>query len=939
MSWDPDTIKYPANDPAIVLSVSEDAYELIALKDPLALYVENAVVEKSIKHENASASQPSECYLFTHSLNTAGSATNPLIIGTPGLAGTYTQPNGIQGGVLEIYVQTLKLDAVKRLRLQAHGGHGHNQITGEPIPDIGKAGGDGGDGGKITIYVGSQFKEASDRVQAVLDKIIDEHYHWPADFTNDVNKLMECVLAEDVQKVHQMPPSMRTAEDVLKVSKESITHELIALLTALQRPEDELLAELSQIANVDGGAYGVGGKGKKEDGKNGKAGKEGTLSIIRAGDYPEICKRKVCFAHPIQCRMLLDKANLLWFCGTLRQKAQGVIILERILKRLEFLDFKPAQQSHAEEPLWSAYRAAEYGLFLTSGPKDEEPASIQQLRAIKTEAEAALIHIRSGDDYYGGKSGDVRLGARKVPRASFKFYQETAAYFVEYLAKAEDTYRKCLSSSKDEEAKREAVRKRISMCETVAQNANTMIAEAKKDLVKSGMAIRVRNEAIKPARERLEKELETVMDLIRKQFGANFQDLLDALGQVIFVHGSWPMVGLQGVELLNKGISQIESDTGVKVNKDYLIKKIHDISNTIESLDEGYNVLKKDGSLDLYDPGAAKLIILETETMKLLNEFSFKLGLEPLKEVKKRFDAYIDAVQKRNNAVLSYNVALALLLKYEMEIESLRALKGELEREASNLEAAHPTMQAFLKKLYGDSIQIAQLWLYKTQQAYCFVALNNENVIGKAMADFNFSSFDSDMLRAVHASLSNRYRDHTESMGQSTQVYSGLKYHLKERDVRILQSGGDMGVILDVYISTNPPTDGPDVFFRRADVRLTKVRFFAVGVSTSDDRLDVVITHSGKEAILDKEGTRYEFDHDPLVVGFKYDTTKMKAEGPDTSDGDIASANDDKYALVGPFTSWRIEILSESNKDLDLSDVSAAYFEFDFRYREMPMEY
>lgn len=57
------------------------------------------------------------------------------------------------------------------------------------------------------------------------------------------------------------------------------------------------------------------------------------------------------------------------------------------------------------------------------------------------------------------------------------------------------------------------------------------------------------------------------------------------------------------------------------------------------------------------------------------------------------------------------------------------------------------------------------------------------------------------------------------------------------------------------------------------------------------------------------------------------------SSGPGTSDGTMGSATEDDFSLVGPFTTWRIEIRTEDNPGLDLSKITEAYMEFDCQYR------
>ena len=142
-----------------------------------------------------------------------------------------------------------------------------------------------------------------------------------------------------------------------------------------------------------------------------------------------------------------------------------------------------------------------------------------------------------------------------------------------------------------------------------------------------------------------------------------------------------------------------------------------------------------------------------------------------------------------------------------------------------------------------------------------------------------------------------------------------------------IQDSGREGIVLMIDI---PPTD--NAFKDKADIRLTKVRFFAPGAKTDTNRLEAKITHSGKETIANNRLKRFKFSHDPIKVTFRYNMETMKAEGDDTVDGNISWPAENDFALPGPFTQWKIEIRDTVNKNLDLSDVSSAYLEFDYQF-------
>lgn len=51
-----------------------------------------------------------------------------------------------------------------------------------------------------------------------------------------------------------------------------------------------------------------------------------------------------------------------------------------------------------------------------------------------------------------------------------------------------------------------------------------------------------------------------------------------------------------------------------------------------------------------------------------------------------------------------------------------------------------------------------------------------------------------------------------------------------------------------------------------ANVRVTKVRLWADGVTTADGQLQVRITHTGNETVVSQHNQGYPFSHDPVTL-------------------------------------------------------------------------
>ncbi|KAI9040187.1 uncharacterized protein KD926_008510 [Aspergillus affinis] len=926
---DPDVIRYPLHDANLILSVSEDPLSpQTGVKAPLDIYCENFKLDKSISSTNTSDDAPARFGIFTRNLLGLENVAKPLSISLSGADGTdKDNPNGHKGGVIDMYVEDLSLATARGLSIQARGGRGYTPLD-KLDAKVGENGGNGGDGGRVWAVVGGEVSNNALIADRILDHLADAQKKWPADFTNDIAEFVRLVEQKEVKPVYVPPSNMKTAEEIRKVQLYSFRTQVRRLRRVLGPAVDNLHIALSNAIDVHGGLYGTGSLGSEKPGKSGHQGKDQKPIIASTVDVDALLHTKVCYVHPIQCRMLLDKAKQLFWSGSLENKARSATILQRLQKRLEpFLMIPgPSSSSLTQLPLVQAYREAESRLCIVSDKKSAIPVSIKRLTTLTSEAEMTLKHIMSGVDFYGKR-------ADEVPRGSFTWYHNIAEYFLGQLEFVENTYKDWFNNGNDASARLNAIKNRGKLCDTKTELKTRLIKEAIVDLDISASTIDSLTETFPAARQAVLDEAAKVAQKIKEKFTVSFDDLVSSLSQVLFVHGGpaiLSMAALQTTSLVDKGLNKIEKDDGIQIPKTYLLSKLHRISGSFESLAEGYKVLN--GKVQLTDPGAEKLFAAETELEKLLDAFEVALGDDILKGVKQKFQKYIGIVLQRNSAVVRYNSDLTLLVQYHRELESLAVEKDDIVRkEYENLGADHPSMTAFMKNTNQDAVQTAQLWLYKQERAYSFLALRDAHIIGDALKGVPVSQYNVTHLRKAQAALYQYYNAvYKEKKGQPPQTHFGAKFSLEKDDVDDIKESGKKGIMLLVDV---PPT--ADTFRGKADVRLTKVRFFAPGAKTDNHRLEVKLTHTGKETVVNNRLKRFSFTHDPLKVTFRYNTETNKVHGDDVVDGNIAWPTENDFALPGPFTRWKIEIRNAVNKNMDLSGVQSPYLEFDYQFESV----
>ncbi|PYH38166.1 uncharacterized protein BO87DRAFT_403789 [Aspergillus neoniger CBS 115656] len=885
----PDIVEYPLANPIFILSVSEDAFAPVTgLQDGISLYIEKFSLKRQLVAENDfddNNSSTATFKLYTHEIDVPEESSDPVSLGLVGKDGTKDHLNGASGGNIELYVERFSPDSVKKIQINVSGGHGWDGIptTEDESP---ADGGDGGDGGHATVLLGRLLSQAIILSDSLLTKLNSDDSQWPIDFRDTVRTWISTMDQEEVKDIYALPSSMKDAKLILSGSKDTFTSGVAKAYQKLLMNEDSLLSEVTKSINANGGTYGVGGTSAQGQGQSGKSGSNGSHQSFFIDSTSTVLNSTVCYLHPVECQMLLDKARALLFLDNDDQKASALRYLQQLQRRFCQVD-----------------------------------------KTIK-----ALVTPK--DTY-----GDQNL---KVPRGSFAFYKEYADRFLNDLQEIENAYLGYLNNDTDAQEQAQAVAKRGSLCDTSKDQIQNSIVAVKYDLIAIDSKIAVAQEDMRITKVRLTEAIEEVEDAIASAFKFKFGDLLNGLSQVVSLKGditSTLNVVKAGAKWAYDNATKISKDTGVGINKSYLVSAVTQIEGSIEDLHEGYTVLV-DGDAQFDDPGCEKLLLLETELNKLLADFNAALGVEVLHKVKECFGQYIEKVQARNSAVMEYSADVQLLVNYLETIEGLNTQKKDIVRDEYNvLGLGYPTLTAFMRTLYTNSLTTVQLWLKKMQQAYAFVALDETNIIGHALEGFRFSQFTYDMLNHVRSDLDSYYAQRVESWGQSMQSLKGVTYPIPnvQQDLQNLTADNNT-----IQFAINPETINPDtqglIFGEgRVDIRLMTIRCFIDGAKTDTGYLDLNLVHTGQEAIVDEVGTVHNFDHQPVVTNFRYVIETKDYTGPGTVDGIIGTAStDDQYAMVGPFTTWQIVINSANNPGLDLSEAKDPYLEFDIEFRTRP---
>jgi hypothetical protein len=321
-----------------------------------------------------------------------------IVLAATGLDGaedgeTETDRHGKPGKLLSLYIQDLDHDACSRLAVRSRGGAGGNTKR-----DGGQVG-DGGNGGFVIALLQSTYA----RLSVIVDAFFWRDEFHPSD--SDKSKYSDPVKRNGTlyngakALLYAAPLSVTTTKDVMATIFDPLSQEIQKIdnketRTVLQM-KLALASARTTISNLirdqefkltpapsdtRGGYPGVGiGVTASNAGATGADGQQ-TFSLSNKAE--DIAKAQIAFAHPVQCDMLLTRANLCFYINSPKLRSAARRYYLRIVQRVGFV----LQSTDYDAALQDTY--------------DKCPimpsSSVADLRRIADEASNQLVHLNAG---------------------------------------------------------------------------------------------------------------------------------------------------------------------------------------------------------------------------------------------------------------------------------------------------------------------------------------------------------------------------------------------------------------------------------------------------------------------------------------------------------------------------------------------------------------
>ena len=290
----------------------------------------------------------------------------------------------------------------------------------------------------------------------------------------------------------------------------------------------------------------------------------------------------------------------------------------------------------------------------------------------------------------------------------------------------------------------------------------------------------------------------------------------------------------------------------------------------------------------------------------------------------------LEAALDRNNQILTYNANVNLLIKKRREAIIMDAKAVELSDEVlAKTDPDLPAISIFMERSYSESLWLLLESLSMTQRALRFWSLSTVDEIKEALQDKPPSLLDAATLSFVRTRLLKSYGEAVERFGKEPQTFSGIRHHLSPAELRRWTHHPQKKTIVEIPPVFRGTTAEQSPFYSKCNVRLHCVRFFAEGVTTKTETLLVILTHLGEETIVDTNDKAHTWVHEQIKVQFQYRLADRAFNVPSTVDGKIGEQTTNKYAMVGPFASWLIDVNPLYNTDIEMNEVSDAWLEFD----------
>ncbi|WP_027086557.1 hypothetical protein [Cohnella panacarvi] len=861
--------------------------------DEVYLYAEQVTLSHTFKLSHG--------ILSTGRMSTLGEAAFDLQ-GKPGMTpvegadGT----DGEDGGDLSLFIETVAADA-PHYKVNASGGQGGDGKAGLSSDPKGGDGGNGGCGGNVKLFYGHPYLKLAAELRSIYQR---------ADQDDIVKKLIgaldeypDVALIEPFRQKLKDGASPETAKDVIR--------EMASRLVVLA---DEWKSKALASTDVSGGLYGTYGEGVV-NGSNGIDGERGTFRILPVGSAAQLANVQeesfFPWVHPVQCRMLFEKARLRYLClepSDREAVADTMIAFKRLQQKTS--PFEQVDAGSALDKLWSKY--------------EQHVAAAGSVAIFKDLYDKTVLYLNrlsQGLDYYGYKYN-------YVPVVSLDFCREQLNALIANFKTIQEEYRLQLQALQDVTLAKSALAAARRQAEFTVRSHKTKMKKLVAMLGDTARTIDNYTPYIARKKAIVEEKIEGFRTKLEQHFDWSWDNIFSSLGSIAFAPTSSVMWITHGAKIVYDGKTKITGADGDSINEAYLVNRLNTITKDFQSLKEGYSAMPG-GSLQPDDPGAAKLIGDAEAIESLMRQVSDQIDSTELREA---LNDYVQTVIDRNGHIMTYNAAALLLLQTINEQQELESAIKQYNRDMiESITSVSSEYTGFVARMYFDAIAQIFEMLYLTTRAYNFWALEHtqlSDVLGGNVKEVTYAG----LLNAQNKMVG-LYQDAIKQFGTNCSPFpadghKGITFKLTPLQLAFMRTNYEAMVNIPLE---KHEADAKSPFAGLANVRITKVRCYLNGAKAKpgapDSEILLNITHSGQEQLISRNNAVYQFHHDKREVPFRYDLNDETIV-IDGGFGESLPGEKTPYALFGPYTTWKIEVDKSFRSRIDLSELKEVTLEF-----------
>jgi hypothetical protein len=597
---------------------------------------------------------------------------------------------------------------------------------------------------------------------------------------------------------------------------------------------------------------------------------------------------------------------------------------------------------------------------------------------------AALLawdQANQGFDYFGN-------GAYQVPSVSVGVYRgllKTSLNRLKDVEKVADQYFTALREERDALASLTDALGQVKAQQTLLQGAKADLEVKMKGEAEIINAAEIRRKA---ARTPLGAKLAKFKDKVKDSFGLSPETLFNCLTQLSFTSAENPpgaaaMVAAQLGAIVTEGLKNITDDSGQLVNKSYVLGAIKSFASAELKTD-----FENTPTGEINDSASYQILAEFAKIKRMIDAFREKTS--GAAEASIAIMDYIALLAERNRHIDYYNGLLRGLVQI---LTAARRLALDQQKVQDGLAANHTPgltpMVNFVSGLYERAKADCIESLYMLSRAQSFWALEPSTSfydrLGHTPQDIRHDqlvtaagSIERDLVSVLenvrltpnHFPAGDK-GDHAQGalVVLTRKTHADFFEHLENWGhaqfalaPATLQSPAPDTILtptMSAWTGETPPDPKiviANPFHGKADVRLTKVRAWMVGMRTKNERHNVIIEHMGREVFRTPDDNTYpaprenqdaRIVHGPVLLPFRYSAEGLEFDGhftpgkidgvPGSEDGDLgysAKATElglpgtTGYAAIGPFATWRLIVREKDNPGLDLKSLHTVVMDF-----------